>query len=246
MLLRAPAWIALSLGIALMPLSTAWAQAPAAGKAEFKSAKDKASYAIGLQIGKGLKMQQAEVNPDLIARGLRDALGSEAALLTDQEIEQALEQFQEETIAHVAEKAKREGEAFLAANAKKPGVTTTASGLQYKILAKGNGPVPTANDMVTTNYRGTLVDGHEFDNSYKRGQPASFRVGGVIPGWAEALQMMPAGSKWQLFVPAKLAYGDRGVPGAIPPNSTLVFEVELLGIGAPKTEEGVLPKVRVK
>lgn len=246
MVLRGPSVIALSLGMVLGALGAAWAQAPAAGKADFRSSKDKASYAIGLQIGRGLKQQGAEVNPDLIARGLRDAMGPDKPLLSDQEIEETLEKFQEETIAQASEKSKREGDAFLAANAKKPGVNTTASGLQYKIVKNGNGQTPTANDMVTTHYRGTLIDGREFDSSYKRGQPASFRVGGVIPGWTEALQMMPVGSKWQLFVPAKLAYGERGVPPVIAPNSTLIFEVELLAVGAPKAEEGALPKVRVK
>ena len=128
------------------------------------------------------------------------------------------------------------GAAFLAANKSKPGVTTLPSGLQYKVLTAGTGPKPTASDTVTVNYRGTLISGKEFDSSYKRGQPATFPVGGVIKGWTEALQLMPVGSKWQLFIPADLAYGDRGAGGDIGPGETLIFEVELLSIGEPKKQ----------
>jgi FKBP-type peptidyl-prolyl cis-trans isomerase FklB len=129
---------------------------------------------------------------------------------------------------------RKEGDAFLAANKAKEGVKTTADGLQYKVLTEGNGPKPTANDTVTVNYRGTLLNGKEFDSSYKRGQPASFPVGGVIKGWTEALQLMPVGSKYQLFIPPDLAYGDRGAGGDIGPGETLIFEVELLSIGEQK------------
>ena len=222
-------------------------QVKAPPKGEFKTLKDKASYAIGMSIGRSMKQQGVEVSPELLARGLRDALGGDKFLLTDQEAEEALNQFQEEAVAASAERQKKEGVAYLVANGKKPDVKTTASGLQYKVLKTGTGPKPKADDIVTTHYRGTLVDGKEFDSSYKRGEPAVFPVNGVIAGWTEALQLMPVGSKWQLAVPANLAYGERGRPPVIAPNSTLLFDVELLDIGAPKQEqEPVLPKVRLK
>jgi len=205
-----------------------------------KTPKDKVSYSIGMNIGKSIKRDNVEVDPDLLLRGLKDVLGGATPLMTDQEAESTLTALQndlrkkqDQEKQQVAETNKKEGDAFLAANKTKDGVVTLPSGLQYKILQEGTGPKPTAADTVTVNYRGTLLDGTEFDSSYKRGQPASFPVGGIIKGWTEALLLMPVGSKWQLFIPADLAYGPRQAGPTIGPNSTLVFEVELLSI-APK------------
>jgi FKBP-type peptidyl-prolyl cis-trans isomerase FklB len=216
-------------------------KAPATAFA-LKTQKEKQSYALGMSIGSGLHRQSIPVDPAIVARGLRDAMGSGKTLMTEDEMKATLQQLradvnkQQEAKAHAAgEAGRKEGEAFLAANKAKPGVTTLPDGLQYQVLKEGTGPKPTASDTVTVNYKGTLVNGTEFDSSYKRGQPASFPVGGVIKGWTEALELMPVGSKWQLFIPADLAYGDNPPPGApITPGATLVFEVELLSIGEPK------------
>jgi FKBP-type peptidyl-prolyl cis-trans isomerase FklB len=202
-----------------------------------KTQKDKFSYALGMNLGKNLHQQAVAVDPNILARGLKDALTGGKTLLTDDEARAALTAAQAEVRAKQQEKMqqagaenKKEGETFLAANKAKDGVVTLPSGLQYKILTAGTGPKPTASDTVVCNYRGTLINGTEFDSSYKRGQPATFPVGGVIKGWTEALQLMPVGSKWQLFIPADLAYGDRGAGADIGPGATLIFEVELLSI----------------
>ena len=206
-----------------------------------KTPKEKASYAVGMSIGTGLHRQGVPVDAALVARGLRDAMTGAKPLLSDDEIKAVLAQLQNEVRtqqqakAHEAGTGNRKiGEDFLAANKSKEGVVTLPSGLQYKILTAGNGPKPTASDTVTCNYKGTLINGKEFDSSYKRGEPASFAVGGVIKGWTEALQLMPVGSKWQLFIPADMAYGDRGAGGDIGPGETLIFEVELISIGEQK------------
>ena len=205
--------------------------------------KQKASYALGMKIGSDLKRQgvAASVDAAITARGLKDALAGSKLLLTDDQEKSALIQLQTDVRTAQEAKAKetsgparKAGEAFLAENKSKEGVVALPSGLQYKILTAGTGPKPTANDTVTCNYRGTLLNGKEFDSSYKRGQPASFPVSGVIKGWTEALQLMPVGSKWQLFIPADLAYGDRGAGGDIGPGETLIFEVELISIGDQK------------
>jgi FKBP-type peptidyl-prolyl cis-trans isomerase FklB len=200
--------------------------------------KEKASYAIGLSVGKGLHRDSIDVDPKFVLQGLEDALADGKVLLTDDQIktvmtdlQNVVHQKQEEKRLALAESNKKDGAAFLAANATKEGVVTLPSGLQYKVLTAGTGPKPTATDSVVCNYRGTLLDNTEFDSSYKRGQPATFTVGGVIKGWTEALQLMPVGSKWQLFIPPDLAYGERG-PGTIGPNATLIFEVELMSIQA--------------
>jgi len=204
--------------------------------------KDKFSYALGMNIGSGLganlKRQSVEVDWNLVSQGLKDsAAGSKTRLTEDEakavltEVQNELQKQQQEKMKEAGEKNKTEGDAFLAANKDKEGVVTLPSGLQYKILTTGTGPKPAATDSVVCNYRGTLVNGTEFDSSYKRGQPATFGVGQVIKGWTEALQLMPVGSKWQLFIPSSLAYGERGEPrGGIEPNATLIFEVELLSI----------------
>jgi FKBP-type peptidyl-prolyl cis-trans isomerase FklB len=198
-----------------------------------RTQKEKESYAMGMSLGTGLHNQGMTLDPTLVARGLRDAQSGAKTALTEDEAHAVLRQLQGDVQANLSAKNRKAGEDFLAANKAKPGVVTLPSGLQYKILTQGNGPKPTAGDTVTCNYRGTLIDGTEFDSSYKRGQPVSFRVGGVIKGWTEALQLMPVGSKWQLFIPADLAYGNEGRPG-IAPGDTLVFEVELLSIGEAK------------
>jgi FKBP-type peptidyl-prolyl cis-trans isomerase len=200
--------------------------------------KQKASYAIGMNLGGGLHRQNVDVDTDALVQGMKDALSGGKTLLTDEEARAALMQLQSEMQAKQQAKAaqegeanKKEGDAFLAANKSKEGVVTLPSGLQYKILKEGSGPKPTASDSVVCNYKGTLINGTEFDSSYKRGEPATFPVTGVIKGWTEALQLMPVGSKWQLFIPPDLAYGPRGTPGGpIGPNATLTFEVELVSI----------------
>jgi FKBP-type peptidyl-prolyl cis-trans isomerase FklB len=202
-----------------------------------KTDKDKVSYSIGLDIGQSLRQRTIDVDPDVLARGIKDALGGGKTLLTEEQARAALETFGKEVAAKeeslrsgMAEKNKREGEAFLAENKKKDGVKTLPSGLQYKVVKAGTGKKPKASEVVKTHYRGTLTDGTEFDSSYRRNEPAVFPVTGVIPGWTEALQLMPVGSKWQLVVPSPLAYGERGAGAAIGPNAVLIFEVELLNI----------------
>jgi FKBP-type peptidyl-prolyl cis-trans isomerase FklB len=200
--------------------------------------KQKASYAIGMNWGTGLHRQSIDVDTPALLQGMKDALAGGKTLLTEDEARTALMQLQKEMQEKQQAKAaqegdanKKEGDAFLAANKTKEGVKTLPSGLQYKILKEGNGPKPTASDSVVCNYKGTLINGTEFDSSYKRGEPATFPVTGVIKGWTEALQLMSVGSKWQLFIPPDLAYGPRGTPGGpIGPNATLIFEVELVSI----------------
>jgi FKBP-type peptidyl-prolyl cis-trans isomerase len=213
-----------------------------------KTQKDKVSYALGANLGVNLHKESVEVDPAIVLRGLKDALAAGKMLMTDDEARAALMQLQaevrnkqQEKMKVAGEMNKKEGAEFLEANKTKEGVVTLPSGLQYKILTEGTGPKPAATDTVVCNYRGTLISGTEFDSSYKRGQPASFPVNGVIKGWTEALQLMPVGSKWQLFVPAELGYRDRGAGGEIGPGATLIFEVELLSIqGKDKSE--VAPK----
>ena len=204
---------------------------------QLKDQKDKVSYSIGMQIGFNLGRQKVDVNPDVLAAGIKDAIAGKPQLTSDQvkdimaQFEKDMEQKQKE----VGEKNKTEGAKYLEENKKKPGVKTTASGLQYKVIKEGTGVQPKATDMVTVNYRGTLIDGTEFDSSYKRGQPATFPVNGVIKGWTEALQLMKQGSKFQLFIPSNLAYGERAMGPDIGANSTLIFEVELQDVKPPPT-----------
>ncbi len=202
-----------------------------------KTKKEKINYSIGVTLGRNLTMQGIDVDQTYLIQGLKDALSKSATLMTDNEMETTMTAFQEELMAKMQEKQLRDGdknkkvgEDFLAANKKKEGVVTLPSGLQYKIIKAGNGPKPSADQTVRVHYKGTLIDGTEFDSSYKRGEPAEFPVGQVIKGWVEAIQLMPVGSKWQLFIPSDLAYGPNGAGQMIGPNSTLIFEVELLGI----------------
>jgi FKBP-type peptidyl-prolyl cis-trans isomerase FklB len=208
-------------------------------KLDLKNPKQRASYCIGADIGGNLKEQGLDLDPKAMAVGLADAFAGKTAL-TKAEMREALEVFKKEMMAQMevkqkaaAEKNIKEGEVFLAANAKKEGVKTTASGLQYKVIKSGAGKSPQGSDTVKVHYHGTLVDGTVFDSSVERKEPVTFPVDGVIPGWTEALKLMKEGDKWQLFIPGKLAYGERGAGGKIGPNSTLLFEVELLSIEKP-------------
>ena len=192
---------------------------------------------IGSGLGANLKKQSVDVDFTLVSQGLKDAMSGSKTRLTQEEAQSVLTEVETEVRKKQQENAqlagaanKTEGATFLAANKSKDGVVTLPSGLQYKILKAGTGPKPTASDSVKCNYRGTLINGKEFDSSYKRGQPATFAVGQVIKAWTEALELMPVGSKWQLFVPSDLAYGERGAGAEIGPNATLIFEVELLSI----------------
>jgi FKBP-type peptidyl-prolyl cis-trans isomerase FklB len=232
-------------------------QTPAAKKPavpfSLKTPKDKTSYAIGVNVGKNLHKDSIDIDPAILLRGLKDALADGKLLLTEDEYKTVMVALQmdlrkkqaeeakkqNEQMQIVAEKNKQEGEAFLAANKTQDGVVTLPSGLQYKILTAGTGPKPAATDTIVCNYKGTLLNSTEFDSSYKRGQPLIIAVNGVIKGWTEALQLMPVGSKWQLFIPSDLAYGQRA-PAEIGPNATLVFEVELLSI-QPKPEAAAAP-----
>jgi FKBP-type peptidyl-prolyl cis-trans isomerase len=231
---------------------------PAAGSA-FKNDKDKVSYSIGVDIGRTLQRLQLDLNQDALKQGISDILGNKPTALSDQELQQTLQAFQQQmmqkqqaTIAKkqeemksTAEKNKADGKKFLEENAKKPGVKTLPSGLQYKVVKEGTGEKPKDSDVVETNYRGTLIDGKEFDSSEKNGGPVSFPVNGVIKGWTEALKLMPVGSKWEIYVPSELAYGDEGAGEDIAPGSTLVFQVELLRIkkeGASKEGASNVPQ----
>jgi len=202
-------------------------------KPVLKNPKEKVSYIIGMDIGNNLKKQAIDADPNSLLRGIQDALSGAKPLLSQEEIQETMVAFQKE----MAEKQKQKGEAFLSENKKKEGVKTLPSGLQYKVIKAGTGKKPKSNDTVTVNYRGTLIDGTEFDSSFRRGQPATFQVSGVIPGWTEAMQLMAEGAKWQLFVPPNLAYGERGAGGLIGPNATLIFEVELISVQENKQDK---------
>jgi len=204
---------------------------------QLKDQKEKVSYAIGMNIGLNLSRQKVDISPDVLAAGLKDALAGKPQLTPDQ-VKDVMAQFEkdmEQKQKQAGEKNKTEGAKFLEENKKKEGVKTTASGLQYKVEKEGAGPQPKGTDMVTVNYRGTLIDGTEFDSSYKRGQPATFPLNGVIKGWTEGLQLMKKGGKSQFFVPSNLAYGERAVGADIAANATLIFEVELLDVKPPPT-----------
>lgn len=207
-------------------------------KVELKDAKQKASYAIGMDIGSNFKRQDLDIDTKALAAGIADTLIGKTQL-TDAEAKQVLNDFRTQLMAKMegkqktdADKNAKEGEIFLAVNGKKEGVKSTASGLQYKVLKAGDGQgkTPKATDTVKVHYHGTLTDGSVFDSSIERGEPATFPVNGVIPGWTEVLQLMKEGDKWQVYIPGKLAYGERGPSPKIGPNSTLVFDVELLSV----------------
>jgi FKBP-type peptidyl-prolyl cis-trans isomerase FkpA len=198
----------------------------------------KGSYALGMDVASYLKRMDVEVDLDAVALGLRHGIAGGDSLLTAPELAQAMKDFQQRAQESMVAKQKAaaaenstKGTAFLNENKSKSGVQTTASGLQYQVLSEGTGPKPKATDTVSVNYTGTLIDGTKFDSSYDRGQPVTFPVNGVIPGWTEGLQLMNVGSKYKFFIPGELAYGERSPGPEIPPNSTLIFEVELLSIG---------------
>jgi FKBP-type peptidyl-prolyl cis-trans isomerase FklB len=222
------------------PAATPPAKAPAAAAAPgFKTQKEKLSYAIGMEMGKGVKAQGIEVDPGILSQGFKDALTDAKPQMSEEELRQVLTAFQQEMRQKqlqaqeaAAAENKSKGDAFLAENAKKDGVVTLPDGLQYKILTAGNGKKPVESDTVLCNYKGTFLDGSEFDSSAQAGKPVPFEVKNVIPGFKEVLQLMPVGSKWQVFIPSNLAYGDRGAGGVIGPNSTLIFEIEVVSIQA--------------
>jgi FKBP-type peptidyl-prolyl cis-trans isomerase FklB len=209
----------------------------AADKLELKDQKDKESYSLGYQFGMSLKMQGVDINLDAYASAIRDALGGKEPRMSSEEMQSTVMGFrqrmadaQQKALKDQGEKNLAEGKSFLAENTKKTGVKTLPSGLQYKVLSEGAGKTPKKSDTVTVHYRGTFMNGTEFDSSIARGQPATFKVDGVIPGWTEALQLMKEGAKWQLFIPPELAYGERGAPPRIPPQSALVFDVDLISV----------------
>ena len=210
--------------------------APAQEKMDLKDSKNRISYSIGADIGSNFKRQEIDINPKALAAGLADALAGKTEL-TEAEMKETMNNFRTEMMAKMQEKQKaaveknqKDGEKFLAENAKKEGVKVTASGLQYKVIKSGTGKTPKSTDTVKTHYHGTLIDGTVFDSSVDRKEPATFPVNGDIPGWTEPLQLMKEGDKWQLTVPSKLAYGEQGAGGKIGPNATLIFEVEVLSI----------------
>jgi FKBP-type peptidyl-prolyl cis-trans isomerase len=238
--------VALSTGASAQQTSaTKPATAPSSNKAAAKTSapvvlntqQEKASYAIGMSIARSLQRDGIEVDSAILVQGMKDVMSGGKVQLTDDEAKAVITTLQTETRAKreaemkaQGEANKKEGEAFLAKNKTAQGVVTLPSGLQYKIVKQGDGPKPTASDTVECNYRGTLIDGKEFDSSFKHGKPATFPVGGVIKGWTEILQLMPVGSKYQIFVPSDLAYGARSASADIGPNATLIFDIELLSI----------------
>ena len=237
-LIKAKWIVAAGLGLLAMQAQAQNAGAPATqpGQTAPSTQKDKVSYGVGVQVARSLKSQGLDINPDLLVQGLKDALAGQKLLMTDEELnntmaalQQELAQKEAQAKAKEATDNKKAGDAFLADNAKKDGVVSLPSGLQYKIVKAADGRKPTDADTVSCNYRGTLIDGTEFDKN-QPGQPASFQVGAVIPGFKEGLKLMPMGSTWQFFIPPQLAYGERGAGNVIGPNTTLVFEVELISI----------------
>lgn len=203
-----------------------------------KSQKEKVSYGIGVDVARNFKRLGIDLDLDVLVEGVRDVYAGGSLLMTEEDLRATMTAYQADLrekqlafLKQAAEDNKKAGDAFLAENRTKEGVVALPSGLQYKVLTPGSGPKPTDADTVEVHYRSTLIDGTEFDSSYRRGQPAAFKVkGGVIPGWTEALLRMPVGSKWQVFVPPQLAYGERGAGRDIGPNATLIFEVELLAL----------------
>jgi FKBP-type peptidyl-prolyl cis-trans isomerase FklB len=224
-------WLAV-LGVGLLA-----AQVGCGEKQALKTEKDKVSYGIGVDVARNLKRQGIDIDVDLLVKGLKDVSSGQPLLMAEKDLRKTLGEYQAELRRKQAQakrlavvENKKEGDAFLAENKKKEGVVTLPSGLQYKIIKAGEGKKPTEADTVECHYRGTLINGTEFDGTYGAGEPATFRLTGVVPGWREALKLMPVGSKWQLFIPPELAYGERGAGATIGPNATLIYEVELLAI----------------
>jgi FKBP-type peptidyl-prolyl cis-trans isomerase FklB len=212
------------------------AEQPKAAGLELKTEMDKVSYCIGTQMGQSFKRQGMEINVQMLAQGIKDAMAGGELALSQEQIRQVMTSFQQKMMAQQKQKRQADGaknlaagQAFLEANKAKEGVKVLPSGLQYKIIKAGTGKSPTADDRVKTHYKGTLIDGTEFDSSYKRNEPSEFGVKQVVQGWTEALQLMKEGGKWELYIPPNLAYGERGRP-SIPSNSTLIFEIELIEV----------------
>lgn len=235
-------------GVMIFGMLLVASTAMAAEKMELKTGKDKVSYAIGMDMAGSLKKNDIAVDPDILGKALKDVLTEQKPLMTDEEVKATLTSLQKEMqekqqakMKAQEETNKKDGEKFLAENKKKDGVKTTASGLQYQVIKEGKGKSPKETDTVSVQYKGTLLDGTEFDSSYKRGEAATFPVNGVIKGWTEALQLMKEGDKWKLFIPAALAYGEAGTQGGpIGPNATLIFEVELVSV-APAAAPAAAP-----
>jgi FKBP-type peptidyl-prolyl cis-trans isomerase FklB len=223
--------------VVLLSVGLLACQSSTQNKVQLKSSRDSVSYSIGINIGNNLKSQMVDADPNIVAQGIKDILDSNKTLITAEQAQEIIMAFQkqlmakhEETMKGQAEKNKKDGEAFLAENKKKEGIVTLPNGLQYKVITMGTGKKPKATDTVSVNYRGTLIDGKEFDSSFKRGEPATFPLTQVIKGWTEGLQLMPVGSKFQFFIPSELGWGERGTGQLIQPNATVIFEVELLSI----------------
>lgn len=216
-------------------------------KKDLKTSKDSVSYAIGYDIGSNFNKQGIEIDVEKLSKGISDGLldsAGTAGIFTQDELKQIFTNLQQQMMEkqqakaeNSAKKNKEIEDKFLAENSKKPGVVTLPSGLQYKVVKAGSGPSPKATDKVTVHYRGTLINGQEFDSSYKNGEPVTFPLNGVIPGWTEALQLMKVGDKWEVYIPSALGYGNRGAGQMIEPGATLIFEVELLGIGGPEEKK---------
>jgi FKBP-type peptidyl-prolyl cis-trans isomerase FklB len=230
------------------------AKAPASqpGGDAFKSDKERISYSVGMRMASGMKSQDLDLDVDMIAQAMKDVMAGKKTLLNEQEAQQVLSEWQlrireeyQKKQAEIGDKNIAEGKKFLEENKAKEGIKTTLSGLQYKVLKSGSGPSPKATDKVTVHYKGTLLNGTQFDSSIDRGEPATFEVNKVIKGWTEAMQMMKVGDKWQVFIPSDLAYGPRGNMRTIPPNATLIFEVELLGV-APGATTATKPATQFK
>jgi FKBP-type peptidyl-prolyl cis-trans isomerase FklB len=226
------AWVAIVISLFFMACQSSTQE-----KAHVKTFKDSVSYSIGMNIGRDFKHQLIDIDADLLAQGIKDIVAGSTTILTDSQAQSVMMSFQKDLMGkqeaknkELGDKNKKEGEDFLAANKTKEGVKVTASGLQYKVIKEGTGPKPKPEQTVQVHYRGTLIDGTEFDSSIKRGQPAEFQLTGVIKGWTEALQLMSVGSKWQLYIPAELAWGPQGTGRLIGPNAVVLFEVELLAI----------------
>jgi FKBP-type peptidyl-prolyl cis-trans isomerase len=250
--------LSIGLGVFLL-FGQALAAEQQKAKKEAQSQKEKVSYSLGYDVGSKIKKNSVDVDPDVFVKAFKEGFAGQKASMTDQEMQETLVQFQTEMKAkqsgktaevrkQQAEKNKKEGEAFLGENAKKDGVITLPSGLQYKILKQGTGKSPRFTDKVKVHYRGTLIDGAEISSTYKRGGPAVINVNRVVKGWGEALQLMKEGSKWQLFIPANLAYGERGLVrkgkgmAVIPPQATLIFDMELIEVMAAPSPAGVSPQ----
>ena len=224
----------------ITPIALFVALSSSATAADYKTAKEKYSYAIGFQIGNGLKRDNADVDVEAIKQGIMDVLAGSETKVSMEDMQAAvmeMQKTQQEARQAEGEKAKKAGADFLASNAKKKGIKTLKSGIQYKVIKEGKGSKPTKSDSVVAHYKGTLINGTEFDSSYKRGQPATFGVGQVIQGWQEVLPLMAAGSTWQVFIPSDLAYGPRGAGANIGPNETLIFDIELLEVKAAAPEK---------